>query len=130
MNTTTLRNETIEGRTGKTLGTRYFFGDKSARELKLAAGELGLTGAARRRFIHEGLTTPDGARKAAALEMVAELTAGGYSADTADVKRSGAVIRFAKLPKVSSGRKLSKAAAMAAELARLQAEIAALKAGK
>jgi antirestriction protein ArdC len=87
-----------------------------------------MTGAARRRFIRDGLTTPDGSRKAAALELVAELTTAGFSADTAEVRKSGAAIKFVRLPKVSALRQ-SKAAKAAAELAELRAEIERLKAG-
>jgi hypothetical protein len=128
--TTTLRSTAIVStKSGNQTGTRYFLGTKSARELRTLAEENGLTGAARRRFIKDGLTTPDGARKAAALELVATLTTAGYSADTAEVRKSGAVIKFAKLPKVGALRQ-TKAAKAAAELAELRAEIERLKAGK
>jgi hypothetical protein len=75
------------------------------------------------------LTTPDGARKAAALELVGTLTTVGYSADTLVVRRHGAALNFVKAPKVGALRQ-TKAAKAAAELAELRAEIERLKAGK
>jgi hypothetical protein len=115
-------------KSGNQTGTRYFIGTKSARELRALAGDNGLTGAARRRFIRDGLTTPDGARKAAALELVGTLTAAGYSADTAEVRKTGAVIKFAKLPKAGALRRQSAKARLEAEAAALRAEIEAMKA--
>jgi hypothetical protein len=60
--------------------------------------------------------------------LVGTLTAAGYSADTAEVRKTGAVIKFAKLPKVGALRRQSEKARLEAEAAALRAEIEAMKA--
>lgn len=125
---TTLRTAAVENKAGHVIGQQFFLGDKSASELKAAADNLGLTGAAKRRFVKEGLTTPDGARRANAALVMADFEKRGFVPDTARLGRLSASLKFARVPKVGTGRKLSKAAAAEAEMAALRAEVERLKA--
>lgn len=125
---TTLRTSEIKNKAGHVIGQQFFLGDKSASELKAAADGLGLTGAAKRRFVKEGLTTPDGARRANAALILKDFEGRGFVPDTARLGRLSASLKFARVPKAGTGRKLSKAAAAEAEMAELRAEIDRLKA--
>ena len=125
---TTLRTAEITNKAGAVTGQTFYLGDKSASELKAGADALGLTGAAKRRFVKEGLTTPDGARRANAALVMADFEKRGFVPDTARLGRLSASLKFARVPKAGTGRKLSKAAAAEAEMAALRAEVERLKA--
>jgi hypothetical protein len=123
---TSLRSAEVKNKAGAVTGQMFFLGTKSAAELKAAADAAGLTGAARRRFVKEGLTTPDGARRANAALVLADFEKRGFVPDTARLGRLSASLKFARVPKAGAGRKMS-AAQM--EMAALRAEIERLKAG-
>lgn len=86
----------IVGRNGRKLGTRYFMGTACAKDLKAAGKDLGLRGRELKAYVDTALTDEKAGRAAAVAMTVSALASKGFVADTVDVKRNSAVIRFSK----------------------------------
>lgn len=108
---------------GKEIGTRYFIGTRSASQLKDAGKALGMKGAALKDWVNAALTDEAAARSAGLAATVSALGSAGFVGDTVDVRKSTATIRLVKPAEASA--KVSKMAALEAEIAELRAMLAA-----
>jgi hypothetical protein len=86
----------ILGAKGRTLGTRYFIGTESAKSLKETGKSLGLRGNALKDYVNKALSDESAARAATVAATVSALASKGFVADTVDVRKSSAQIKFVK----------------------------------
>lgn len=92
----------ILGAKGRTLGTRYFIGTESAKNLKETGKSLGLKGNALKNYVNKALSDESAARAATVAATVSALASAGFVGDTVDVRKSTAQIKFVK-PEAQKG---------------------------
>lgn len=108
---------------GKQVGTRYFIGTASASSLRETGKRLGMKGSALKDYVNKALTDEAASRAAAVAATVSALSSKGFIADTVDVRKASASIRFLK--PAESKVKADKVSALEAEIAALKAQLAA-----
>lgn len=86
----------ILGAKGRQLGTRYFVGSVSAKSLKETGKSMGLRGNALKDYVNAALTDESAARAATIAATVSALNSKGFVADTVDVRKNSAQIKFVK----------------------------------
>lgn len=98
-------------------------GTAPASELRATGRSLGLKGAKLNEYVNKALTDEASARAASVAATVSALASKGFVADTVDVRKATATIRFAKpaAPKVDDGK-----TALEAKVKELEAKLAAL----
>lgn len=91
----------IRGAKGRQLGTRYFVGTACAKTLKETGKTLGLKGSALKDYVNAALSDEAAARAATVAATVSALSSKGFVADTVDVRKNSAQIKFIKADEVS-----------------------------
>ena len=91
----------ILGAKGRQLGTRYFVGTACAKTLKATGKTLGLKGSALKDYVNAALTDESAARAATVAATVSALASKGFVADTVDVRKNSAQIKFIKTEEVA-----------------------------
>ena len=86
----------ILGAKGRQLGTRYFVGSVCAKDLKETGKGLGLKGNALKAYVNDALSNEAAARAATIAATVSALNSKGFVADTVDVRKNSASIKFVK----------------------------------
>lgn len=86
---------------GKAIGDRYFMGTVPASQLRATGKSLGLKGVALKAYVDDALRNEEANRAAAVAATVSALASKGFVADTVDVRKASATIKFIKpAPKV------------------------------
>lgn len=81
---------------GKAIGDRYFMGSVPASQLRATAKSLGLKGAGLKAYVDKALRDEEASRAAAVAATVSALASKGFVADTVDVRKASATIKFIK----------------------------------
>lgn len=93
---------------GNHLGTRYFFGSMSAKDIKETGRALGFKGTALSKYVNGALRDEKANRAVQTAAAVAALNEAGYVADKVDRKEKVASISFVKVkeaaPRKESGK--------------------------
>jgi hypothetical protein len=107
-------------------------GGKSAAELRRAGKAIGLRGNGLSEWVNRALTDEKASRAAAVAATVSALDSAGFIADTADIRKNSATIKFVKpvAPKVKPVVVAPDVSALQTELEKLRAELAAALAAK
>lgn len=82
---------------GRTTGTKYFVGGKTALQLKEAGKALGMKGAALKTWVNSALSDESASRAAGTAAALAALTAAGFAGDTIVVRKNSAAINLVKV---------------------------------
>jgi hypothetical protein len=91
----------ILGFKGRNMGTRYFIGTACAKTLKETGKTLGLKGNALKDYVNAALSDESAARAATVAATVSALASKGFVADTVDVRKNSAQIKFIKAEEVA-----------------------------
>lgn len=123
------QSRTLVSANGRNLGTRYFVGNKSAKDIKEVGKSLGYKGSGLAKYVREALTSEQANRAVAVAATVAALNEKGFIADTVTVKDKSAQIAFVRVgdgSRKATGGKLAAALAQNAQMAKELAELRAI----
>lgn len=87
----------IRSAKGRTTGTKYFIGAKTALQLKEAGKSLGMKGSALKAWVNSALSDEGASRAAGTAAALAALTAAGFAGDTVVVRKGTASINLVKV---------------------------------
>lgn len=87
---------TLRSPKGKAVGERYFMGSLSAKDLRATGKEMGYKGAALTEYVNKALRDEEANRAAVVAATVSALASKGFVADTVDVRKASATIKFIK----------------------------------
>lgn len=89
-------SEVIHSPKGKAIGDRYFMGSLSAKQLRATGKAMGHKGATLTEYVNAALRDEEANRSAMVAATVAALASKGFVADTVDVRKASATIKFIK----------------------------------